>query len=313
MSDELNKPNGQEQPEDNSGSHQPDQTLPGTVEAAGSCELRSAPSKGEDADPGLSDQLVSESESQRCDSIPQITAEIANMREQADTPPAAQDDQTKGTSGSAVLSEEPLDDAPVSSLGSDNDLTETDRLALLSYEKNLGRGNVADPEYDEVEFQTNPTHDLVRRGEQICVGVVKWLGPNPTLTTYVSGVSKNGHPIDVPDMPRAVYETLLLPSDVVGYCSARKVFDSIFAVLQYIPMLSGKQRELLTYWCMAGWFADVLPSIPRLTITGPKYAADLLFQVLRCVCRRPVLLAGINPAVLKSNSDSRADAYSLCS
>ncbi|HEX4919274.1 MAG TPA: hypothetical protein VFV92_00860, partial [Candidatus Bathyarchaeia archaeon] len=35
-------------------------------------------------------------------------------------------------------------------------------------------------------------------------------------------------------------------------------------------------------------------------ITGPRLAADLLFRVLRAVSRRPVLLAGINSAVLKA-------------
>src|SRR4029077_5425593 len=64
--------------------------------------------------------------------------------------------------------------------------------------------------------------------------------------------------------------------------------------------LFNHQDEILAYWCIASWFPDVLDFIPRLTITGPRFAADVLFRVLRCVTRRPVLLAGMNAAVMKT-------------
>jgi hypothetical protein len=65
-------------------------------------------------------------------------------------------------------------------------------------------------------------------------------------------------------------------------------------------MLSEKQYMLLNYWTLASWFADLLPFFPCLAITGPAFSADLLLRVLRCVCRRPVLLAGMSPAILRA-------------
>lgn len=336
MSDEPSKPIGQVQPEDNSGFLQPDETSPGTVEPGDSCVLPSAPPESEGApDQALSDQLGSEADSQRCDPIPQIKQETANGREPSNPPPSPQEVQTQSTSGSDVRSEEPLDDDAESPIGSDSDLTEADRRALLSYEERLGSRNRSDldreddaesrlndadqftqtesanaglspvqdvEQHDGGDFYPGATHDLVRRGGRIHISVIAWSGSNPTVTTYDSEIrnTNTGRYYGVPQLPPAVYESMLLPTDAGGYRGVQEVVGNIFALLQHIPVLSERQRELLTYWCIATWFSDVLPSVPRLTITGPKYAADLLFRALRCVCRRPVLLAGINPAVLKS-------------
>lgn len=93
---------------------------------------------------------------------------------------------------------------------------------------------------------------------------------------------------------------MLLPTDVVDDYAVHSVFCNIFTLLQNAQILFEKQCEVLSFWCIASWFRDVLPAVPRFTITGPKYAADLLFRVLRWLCRRSVLLASLNPAVLKS-------------
>ena len=49
---------------------------------------------------------------------------------------------------------------------------------------------------------------------------------------------------------------------------------------EYLALINN-QDEILAYWCIASWFPDVLDFIPRLTITGPGFAADVLLRVLR--------------------------------
>lgn len=102
------------------------------------------------------------------------------------------------------------------------------------------------------------------------------------------------------DLPVAVYKSLLLPTDVEDYKSLRKLFDSVRVLVQQHGMLSDRQARLVTYWVFASWFPDFLPFVPSLVITGPAFAADQLLRALRCVCRRPVLLAGVSPAVLRA-------------
>ena len=251
---------------------------------------------------------------------PKVTAELTNGLEQSDAALAGQDEEIQGTSTSDARPDEQLNDDPVrqivpgSPINEASQFTQTelvdvepsavekilDNLALLSYDETLGRGNVRDLEPEEIDFQPSPTHDLVRRGKHIYLCVVKWSGSKPRLTILEYGFTRNGKDYDVPALPSALYESLLLPTDVVRHYASQDVFDSIFALLQHTSVLSEEQCELLTFWSMASWFADVLPFIPRLTITGSKYAADLLFRGLRCACRRPVLLSGMSSAVLKS-------------
>lgn len=102
------------------------------------------------------------------------------------------------------------------------------------------------------------------------------------------------------DLPIALYKSLRLPTAFKSCDSGREMFDHIRSLIQHHGMLTERQSRLVAYWSMAGWFADFLPFMPTLVITGPAFAADALLRVLQCVCRRPVLLAGISPASLRA-------------
>jgi hypothetical protein len=64
-------------------------------------------------------------------------------------------------------------------------------------------------------------------------------------------------------------------------------------------MLSRKECSLLAYWAIATWFADRLTGFPSVVISGPVSTADLLLRTLMAVCRRPVLLGELSPAILR--------------
>jgi hypothetical protein len=151
-------------------------------------------------------------------------------------------------------------------------------------------------------IEPTSTHDLVREktGKRpICVAVVDWdeFGPKLTRSGAIRFQDKWR---TVPKLLPALSESVILPTDLEDYGTTRDLFDSIRDLLGRYLTLFKHQDELLAYWCIASWFPDVLDFIPRLTITGPRSASDLLFRVLRTVSRRPVLLAGINSAVLKA-------------
>jgi len=250
------------------------------------------------------EELRLEAESQQSSPVAQTTADAAPG--QSDTPLIGQDVLAQGTSGSVTRAEEEAKPAE-NQLGLNEtseftkiepvDMESAVERAVLGHGEYFGRGYVQNQE--DVGFQPSETHDLVRRGEQIYFSVIRWQGSTPTLTIYPDGINFRGKPIVFPQLPPALYKSILLPTDVGVHYAAREVFDNILTLLKRLPLLSERECQLLTFWCIASWFPDVLHFIPRLTITGPKYAADLLFRMLRTVCRRPVLLAGMNPAVLK--------------
>ena len=64
-------------------------------------------------------------------------------------------------------------------------------------------------------------------------------------------------------------------------------------------MLPSKDCSRLAYWAIATWFTDYLPFLPSVVISGPASTADLLLRTLVAVCRRPVLLGELSPAILR--------------
>jgi hypothetical protein len=97
----------------------------------------------------------------------------------------------------------------------------------------------------------------------------------------------------------SLYESLMLPTNVKSFQTTRELFDGIVALLQKHVMLPTKECSLLAYWAIATWFTDYLPFLPRVVVSGPASTADLLLRTLATVCRRPVLLGEVSPAILR--------------
>ncbi len=96
-----------------------------------------------------------------------------------------------------------------------------------------------------------------------------------------------------------LYESLILPSAVEGSPKARELFDEVSALLHNHVILPHKDCSLLAYWAIATWFTDYLSFLPTVIISGPASTADLLLRTLVAVCRRPVLLGELSPAILR--------------
>lgn len=98
---------------------------------------------------------------------------------------------------------------------------------------------------------------------------------------------------------RSVYESLTLPTGVEGFRTTRRLFDDISSLLHKRVMLPTRLCSLLAYWAIATWFTEYLPFVPSVAISGPTSSADILLRTLVAVCRRPILLGELNPAVLR--------------
>ncbi len=117
---------------------------------------------------------------------------------------------------------------------------------------------------------------------------------------YASQKEHDGQTYRVPAMPPVLAHSLLLPTDQNRYGTTRDLFYAIQSMLREYVGLPVRQCSLLSYWSLATWFPDRLEYIPRVTVTGPPMAADHLFRVLRCACRRPILLSGLNSSTFRS-------------
>jgi hypothetical protein len=101
-------------------------------------------------------------------------------------------------------------------------------------------------------------------------------------------------------LPYFAEVSLALPSERRGNPEpTRDLFRSIVNLLRKHVRLSFTDECLVANWSMATWFSDLLPFIPSLVITGSPSGADLLLKTLASICRRPLLLGELSPAVLR--------------
>ena len=153
----------------------------------------------------------------------------------------------------------------------------------------------------EPEVEITPMLDLVRLYSDRKIYVVRMeLREKSVDWEYGLEIQHNGRWHHVPRLPPALYQSLTLPARPRNCGTTQELFDRIVALLRNHVMLPEKECSLLAYWSMATWFLDFLPFFPPLAITGPAFSADLLLRTLAAVCRRPVALADVNPAVLRA-------------
>jgi hypothetical protein len=153
----------------------------------------------------------------------------------------------------------------------------------------------------ESEVAITSMPDLVRRhSDQKIYPALVELNDKTVHLQYGSEIRHNGQRHYAPRLPLGLYQSLTLPTGIQKCGSARELFDDIVALLRHHVMLPERECSLLAYWSIATWFLDFLPFLPSVAVTGPATAADLLLRTLAAVCRRPVLLADVNPAVLRA-------------
>ena len=110
---------------------------------------------------------------------------------------------------------------------------------------------------------------------------------------------------------RSTYEPIALepslvhalqwPRSPLQYGSTRNLFDRMLRVITQHLEIQDTSARLLTYFVFSTWFPDRLSLAPSLAGLGPADSEGLqLLKLLRCMCRRSILLAEASQASLLS-------------
>jgi hypothetical protein len=93
---------------------------------------------------------------------------------------------------------------------------------------------------------------------------------------------------------------LLLPRRTQGSGEIRPIFEQMCKILQKLCALPEAQAGIVGFWVISTWFADCLFAPPVLSVYGANMTRAMhLFRVLRCLCRRGLLIAGLTPGKLQ--------------
>lgn len=140
--------------------------------------------------------------------------------------------------------------------------------------------------------------------------LMKWNHGKAEIAPYFDD---KGHRLQPGKIYSALRKAVVLPNYPIPYSSTRALFETLKSMFEQQAELREPTSSLLTYWAFTSWFADVLPLAPTLVITGNGYQADLLLRALSCVCRCPIMLAGINLGMLRMlPTDSLIPTLLIC-
>jgi hypothetical protein len=85
------------------------------------------------------------------------------------------------------------------------------------------------------------------------------------------------------------------------YGSANVLFKEIANLFERYIGVSSPAAAMATAWVATTWFPDCLSSLPTLVVSGPDMNhAITFFRLLRCVCRRALILAEFSRSSLRA-------------
>jgi hypothetical protein len=145
----------------------------------------------------------------------------------------------------------------------------------------------------------NATIDLVADpSDSYRLNLLLWNGSSATVAPRIEYGRATYEPIALePSLVNAVQ----WPKCPIEYGSTRNLFGRVLGlVTQHLEICDAFAR-LLTCFVFSTWFPDRLSLAPGLAIVGPAHSAGVqALKLLRCLCRRSILLAEASHASLLS-------------
>ena len=110
-----------------------------------------------------------------------------------------------------------------------------------------------------------------------------------------SQIEHRGRVYQPPDVNETLVQAIQFASDARDYGSAHNLFNGVCELFARYIGVTSEEAALLTAWSTSTWFPECASSPPTLLITGTDMChAIALLRLLRCLCRRALLLTDIS-------------------
>jgi hypothetical protein len=149
------------------------------------------------------------------------------------------------------------------------------------------------------EHFPNATIDLVADpSDSYRLNLVLWDGSSATVAPRIEYGRATYEPIALePSLVNAVQ----WPKCPIEFGSTRNLFGRVLGLITQHLEIREAFARLLTYFVFSTWFPDRLSLAPGLAIVGSAHSAGVqALKLLRCLCRRSILLAEASHASLLS-------------
>lgn len=137
--------------------------------------------------------------------------------------------------------------------------------------------------------------DLVRAHDAEDLNLLRWDGHTETVSP---SFDRDGKIYRTPPLD-PFSKGMFLPASSQPYGSTSKLFGEVEKILQTFLDLPPTSLTLLTSFVFYTWVADNFQQAATLCVLrSASGSTPVLFRLLRCLCRRALLLGGLTPASL---------------
>lgn len=127
---------------------------------------------------------------------------------------------------------------------------------------------------------------------------------NNGRTTIQDEIEHNGLVFLAPMLDPRLSSAICLPAGVLPSGNIRERLGEIAAIMRRHIRLAEEHFFLAAAFCVSTWFADLMEVFPYLVISGPTGSGkSTLLKLLRCFCRRAILLGDITSAAVYRMAD----------
>jgi hypothetical protein len=120
-------------------------------------------------------------------------------------------------------------------------------------------------------------------------------------TTKGARVRHDGRVYEAAHCRPGLWRAMTLPVGTATYGSTRELSAAICAAVRQYAGLDGRLTVLISRFVLCSWLIGSGPTALRLSILGRETTGGLqLMQLLRCICRRPLILTDVDRAAFRS-------------
>jgi hypothetical protein len=124
--------------------------------------------------------------------------------------------------------------------------------------------------------------------------LVIWRNNRPRLSERFEFGDRIYEPMS---LSSTILDAIRFPGSIARCGSPGELFRKILDAASKFSGLPDRELRPIPYWALSSWFPEVVSSLPTLVVTAPSRAdAHRFFRLMRCFCRRGVLLTELSPS-----------------
>jgi hypothetical protein len=121
-----------------------------------------------------------------------------------------------------------------------------------------------------------------------------WQNGKPRISTHFRFGEKT---YGAQSLDQTTLRAVRFARGVATFGSTGELFRRILNAASRLSGIPSRELQPVVYWALSSFFPEILPMLPTLIVAGPSPAhAHHFLRVLRCFCRRGILVAELTPA-----------------